>query len=72
MADEERRERLRLTLASAQEALSGLVDDDGSDGLELLQRVVAYAQVVVEQTDPSLVTESCAVDDRERGTAPRG
>jgi hypothetical protein len=56
----ERTERLHAALGLAAEALGSLTDEQraaASGGAELLERVVAYAQVVVSQTDGDLVTD---------------
>jgi myosin heavy subunit len=57
----ERRERLQIALRAAGEALGGLTQaerDSAPGSAELLERVVAYAQIVVEQTDDEVITDA--------------
>lgn len=57
----ERRQRLLTALTATTDALHGLDDDQRSaygSGIDLVERVVAYSYVVVEQTDPDLITEA--------------
>lgn len=57
---DERQERLRTALRAAAEALHNLVDEErtaAGDGVELLEGVLAYVDLIVEQTDGSLITD---------------
>ena len=57
---DERQERLRTALRAAAEALHNLVDEErtaAGDGVELLEGVLAYVDLIVEQTNGSLITD---------------
>lgn len=60
-ADQERRDRILTALTGASEALHGLSADERAanpEGADLLERAIAYVEIVVRQTDSALITES--------------
>ena len=57
----ERTRRLLDALGQTAEALQGVSDDDRAaykGGVEIVERVIAYAQIVIDQTDPDLITDA--------------
>lgn len=65
---DDRRERLRVAIAGAQQALDGLseesIDEVTAAGRERLRHVLAYAQLVGAATDPLLITDT-AINELE-------
>jgi hypothetical protein len=58
-AAEDQKQALQAVLAQALGALQGLSDEQRAvapDGASLLERVISYAQLVVERTDPDLIS----------------